>query len=110
MTRLRTRVKLVVFALAFAMATNWLRIFIIAIAGHLTDMQHHLVATSTTASAGYMFAVTMVMIFPHRAPLAAHRSAAFGIRACASVAGSAARGVRRGPRGLLGRRGRLVAR
>jgi exosortase A len=59
----RTRVKLVVFALLLAMATNWLRIFIIVLAGYLTDMTHSLVVNEHYSFGWYMFAGMMVMYF-----------------------------------------------
>lgn len=61
--RPRTRVALVVLAIGFALATNWLRIFIIAIAGHLTDMQHHLVAREHYSFGWALFAIAMVGYF-----------------------------------------------
>ena len=60
---LRTRVKLVVFALLLAMATNWLRIFIIVLAGYLSDMQHRLVTDEHYSFGWYMFAGMMVVYF-----------------------------------------------
>jgi exosortase/archaeosortase family protein len=59
----RTRVKLVVFALLLAMATNWIRIFIIVVAGYLTDMTHSLVVNEHYTFGWYMFAGMMVMYF-----------------------------------------------
>lgn len=59
----RTRVKLVVFALLLAMATNWIRIFIIVLAGYLTDMTHTLVVNEHYTFGWYMFAGMMVMYF-----------------------------------------------
>jgi exosortase A len=59
----RTRVKLVVFALLLAMATNWIRIFIIVLAGYLTDMTHSLVVNEHYTFGWYMFAGMMVMYF-----------------------------------------------
>jgi exosortase A len=59
----RTRVKLVAFALGLALVTNWLRIFIIAVAGHLTDMQHPLVSEDHYTFGWMMFAGAMVVFF-----------------------------------------------
>ncbi len=59
----RTRVKLVVFALLLAMATNWIRIFIIVLAGYLSDMTHSLVVNEHYTFGWYMFAGMMVMYF-----------------------------------------------
>jgi exosortase len=60
---LRTRVKLVALALLLAMATNWLRIFIIVLAGYFTDMQHSLVTNEHYSFGWYMFAGMMVLYF-----------------------------------------------
>jgi exosortase A len=40
---LRSRAVLLGIAAALALITNWLRVFVIIVAGHLTDMQHFLV-------------------------------------------------------------------
>lgn len=58
-----TRVKLVVLAAVLAMLTNWIRIFIIAVAAHLTDMQHYLVSKEHYSFGWMMFAGTMVIFF-----------------------------------------------
>lgn len=60
---LRTRVKLVVLAALLAMLTNWIRIFIIAIAAHLSDMQHYLVSEEHYSFGWVMFVGTMVIFF-----------------------------------------------
>jgi exosortase/archaeosortase family protein len=60
---LRTRVKLVVLAAVLAMLTNWIRIFIIAVAAHLTDMQHYLVSEEHYTFGWIMFVGTMVIFF-----------------------------------------------
>jgi exosortase len=61
--RLATRVKLVALALVMAMLTNWLRIAIIIVAGHLTDMQHYLVSGEHYTFGWAMFAVAMAIYF-----------------------------------------------
>jgi exosortase A len=58
-----TRIKLVVFAALMAMFANWVRIFIIAVAGHLTDMQHYLVSGEHYSFGWGVFAVMMVIYF-----------------------------------------------
>jgi exosortase len=58
-----TRVKLVVLAALLAMLTNWIRIFIIAVAAHLTDMQHYLVRKEHYSFGWMMFVGTMVIFF-----------------------------------------------
>jgi exosortase A len=60
---IRMRVKLVALALLLAMATNWLRIVIIVVVGHLTEMQHHLVSEEHYSFGWGLFAVTMVLYF-----------------------------------------------
>lgn len=59
----RTRAKLVIFAVLLAMVTNWVRIFIIAVAGHLTDMQHPLVSEEHYTFGWMMFVGAMVVFF-----------------------------------------------
>lgn len=59
----RTRVKLVVLAALLAMLTNWIRIFIIAVAAHLTEMQHYLVSEEHYSFGWVMFAGSMVIYF-----------------------------------------------
>lgn len=58
-----TRMKLIAFAGLLAMITNWLRIFIIAIAAHKTDMQHYLVREEHYSFGWVMFACSMVFFF-----------------------------------------------
>lgn len=60
---LSTRIRLVVFAGLLAMAANWVRIFIIVIAGHLTGMHHYLVAGEHVTFGWGVFAVMMVIFF-----------------------------------------------
>ena len=50
--------------------TNWCAFFIIVVAGHLTDMQHHLVTDEHYSFGWYMFAGMMADLLPHRAALA----------------------------------------
>jgi exosortase A len=59
----RTRLGLVVLAAVLAMLTNWIRIFIIAVAAHLTDMQHYLVREEHYSFGWVMFVGTMVIFF-----------------------------------------------
>lgn len=60
----RSRVLLVALACLLALLTNWVRVFIVILAGHLTDMQHYLVRVDhygfgwvlfAFASIGYVF-------------------------------------------------------
>ena len=59
----RTRLQLVGLAAVLAMLTNWIRIFIIAVAAHLTDMQHYLVREEHYSFGWVMFVGTMVIFF-----------------------------------------------
>ena len=58
-----TRIKLMAFAVVLAMLTNWVRIFIIAIAAQATDMQHYLVREEHYSFGWALFAVTLVIFF-----------------------------------------------
>lgn len=57
------RLKLVALAGLLAMVTNWLRILIIVIAGHVTDMQHYLVAEEHYSFGWIVFAAAMILFF-----------------------------------------------
>jgi len=59
--RLGTRLYLFGLAIALALASNWLRVFIIIVAGDLTDMQHYLVRVDHSVFGWVVFAVAMVV-------------------------------------------------
>ena len=59
--RLGTRLYLFCLAIALALASNWLRVFIIIVAGDLTDMQHYLVRVDHSVFGWVVFAVAMVV-------------------------------------------------
>ena len=59
----RNRIILVLMAGAMAALTNWVRIFVIVMAGHLTDMQHYLIRGEHYNFGWMMFAVMMVLFF-----------------------------------------------
>jgi exosortase A len=59
----RTRAMLVAFALLLAMATNWLRVFIIVVVGYVSDMQHRLITGEHYTFGWYLFAGMMLMYF-----------------------------------------------
>jgi exosortase A len=61
--RLRERVLFVALAGVLAMISNWLRVTIIVIAGHVTNMQAHIVRVEHYWFGWGMFAVTMVVFF-----------------------------------------------
>jgi exosortase A len=59
----RNRIILVLMAGAMAALTNWVRIFVIVMAGHLTDMQHYLIRGEHYNFGWMMFAGMMVLFF-----------------------------------------------
>ena len=61
--RPRTRLMLVVLAAALALLTNWLRVYVIILAGHLTDMQHYLVRVDHYKFGWVVFALAMLVFF-----------------------------------------------
>ena len=58
-----TRIKLLFLGALFALVTNWVRIAIIFIAGHLTQMQHYLVSGEHYTFGWMLFAVAMTIFF-----------------------------------------------
>lgn len=60
---LRIRTLLLVLAVALSIASNWIRVFVIILAGHLTDMQHHFVRVEHFSLGWGIFAVSMVAFF-----------------------------------------------
>jgi exosortase len=59
--RLGTRLYLFGLAIALALVSNWLRVFIIIVAGDLTDMQHYLVRVDHYVFGWVVFAVAMAV-------------------------------------------------
>ena len=60
---LRSRLKLLATVTALALLTNWLRVFAIIIAGHLTNMQHFLVTVDHYYFGWALFAIALVPYF-----------------------------------------------
>jgi exosortase A len=58
-----SRLKLLLLAGSLAVVTNWLRVFIIILAGHLTNMQHFLVKVDHYYFGWVLFAFTLVFYF-----------------------------------------------
>ena len=58
--RWRTRGALLAVAATLALVSNWVRVFIIIVAGYLTDMQHFLVRVDHGNFGWVVFAVTML--------------------------------------------------
>jgi len=88
-----TRLLLVALAAALALVTNWLRVYIIILAGYLSDMQHYLVTVDHYKFGWVIFAVAMAAYFfvLHRLPShpevpAAVAPAAAGPRSAAGAA------------------------
>jgi exosortase len=75
---LRVRAGLLVVAAAVAMLSNWVRVFTIIVAGHLTDMQHYLVRVDHYYFGWGVFALAMVLFFviARRMPLSAPQATA----------------------------------
>ena len=57
----RRRWLLLGMAAALALVTNWLRVFIIIVAGHLTDMQHFLVRVDHYYFGWFLFVFTLAL-------------------------------------------------
>jgi EpsI family protein len=82
----RTRIRLLALAALFALATNWIRIAIIIVAGHLTQMQHYLVSGEHYTFGWIMFAIAMGAYFliVRRWPAAATPAAVEPLRMAAT--------------------------
>lgn len=61
--RLKTRIFLVVAVAVLSILANWIRVFTIIVAGHLTDMQHFLVQVDHYYFGWVVFAITMALFF-----------------------------------------------
>jgi len=59
----RGRLLLLSIALTLSALTNWIRIFVIIVAGHATHMQHYLVARSHYTFGWVVFAAMMIVFF-----------------------------------------------
>jgi EpsI family protein len=75
---LATRLRVVALALGLAVLTNWVRVYLIILAGHLTDMQHYLVRVEHYRFGWVVFAIMMVLFFVlvRRMPVAEHAAPA----------------------------------
>jgi len=61
--RIASRGRLLLLAAALAILANWVRVFVILVAGHLTNMQHYLVRVEHYRFGWGVFAVMMVIFF-----------------------------------------------
>jgi EpsI family protein len=57
------RIQLLVLSVAFAAVTNWVRVFSVVLAGHLTDMQHYLVRVDHKYFGWVLFAIALPGFF-----------------------------------------------
>jgi EpsI family protein len=60
---LKVRIRLMALAAGLALLTNWMRVYIIIVAGYLTDMQHFLIREGHYNFGWSVFAVMMVVFF-----------------------------------------------
>lgn len=60
---LKLRLIQVALALALAVVTNWIRVYVIIVAGYLTDMQHYLVTVDHYTFGWFVFAAAMIVYF-----------------------------------------------
>jgi len=67
-----TRLRQVSLALFLALLSNWVRVYCVVLAGHLTDMQHYLVRVEHYSFGWVVFALSMAVFFwvMSRTPLA----------------------------------------
>jgi EpsI family protein len=103
----RVRAWLFALALALALVSNWLRVFIIIVAGYLTDMQSYLVRVDHATFGWAVFALAMIAFLllgrlwappePSREPRAAARVAGGALRNTARVLPWAALAAALGP-------------
>ena len=68
----KVRVRQLLLAAVLAVVCNWVRIYVVIVAGHLTDMQHYLIRVSHYYFGWAVFAVCMTIFFwlVSRTPLA----------------------------------------
>ena len=59
----KVRVRQALLAVFFALVSNWIRIYVVIVAGHLTDMQHYLIRVSHYYFGWAVFAVSMALFF-----------------------------------------------
>ena len=59
----KVRIQLLALAAGLALLANWLRVYIIVVAGHLTNMQHFLIREGHYNFGWMVFAVTMLVFF-----------------------------------------------
>ncbi|HEY0941118.1 MAG TPA: EpsI family protein [Steroidobacter sp.] len=60
---LATRLRVIALAVALALLSNWIRVYLIILAGHFTQMQHYLVRVEHYRFGWAVFAIVMVLFF-----------------------------------------------
>ena len=60
---LRVRIKQILLAATLAVVTNWIRVYTIIVAGHLTDMRHYLITVDHYYFGWFLFVFTMAAFF-----------------------------------------------
>jgi EpsI family protein len=72
---LKVRLRLLVLAAVLAMVANWIRIYVVIVAGHLTNMQHYFVRVDHYVFGWALYAVAMGVFFwlASRAPVGGGR-------------------------------------
>ncbi|HEV7609499.1 MAG TPA: EpsI family protein [Steroidobacteraceae bacterium] len=75
---IKVRLRLALIAAVLAFIANWVRIYVVIIAGHLTNMQHYLVRVDHYVFGWALYALSMGVFFwiASRTPLGARREAA----------------------------------
>lgn len=56
----RRRIYLLALAALLALLTNWVRVFVVIVVGHVTHMQHYLITSSHLGFGWFLFAIAMV--------------------------------------------------
>jgi exosortase len=59
----KVRLRQMLLAAAFALMSNWIRVYVVVVAGHLTEMQHYLIRVSHYYFGWAVFAVCMAVYF-----------------------------------------------
>jgi len=59
----KVRLRQMLLAVAFALMSNWIRVYVVVVAGHLTEMQHYLIRVSHYYFGWAVFAVCMAVFF-----------------------------------------------
>lgn len=85
----RRRLYWLALGLVLAVLTNWLRVYTIILAGHLTDMQHYIVRVSHYGYGWMLFAIAVAILFflERQAPAPSELPDRAGLAAASPVPG-----------------------